>query len=121
MQTALLVDAGLMECKVRLISSSPCEAIGEALQRAGCGHLRPNHLPDLSDPSSLLAHSLAHPPTHLSMFRPTLAVLSKASRAPLTSKGGNKEYYKGQSQNCPAPAYGPVPAPCSSAQLLMDA
>ncbi|KAM0752286.1 hypothetical protein T439DRAFT_312421 [Meredithblackwellia eburnea MCA 4105] len=29
------------------------------------------------------------------MFRPTLAVLSKASRAPLTSKGGNKEFYKG--------------------------
>ncbi|KAL8280655.1 hypothetical protein RQP46_006978 [Phenoliferia psychrophenolica] len=28
-------------------------------------------------------------------FKPTLALLSKASRAPLTSKGGNKEFYKG--------------------------
>ena len=40
--------------------------------------------------------SSAHTTTNLSMFRPTLAVLSKASRAPLTSKGGNKEYYKGE-------------------------
>lgn len=29
------------------------------------------------------------------MFKPTLALMSKASRAPLTSKGGNKEFYKG--------------------------
>ncbi|ORY92769.1 hypothetical protein BCR35DRAFT_349092 [Leucosporidium creatinivorum] len=29
------------------------------------------------------------------MFKATMAVLSKASRAPLTSKSGNKEFYKG--------------------------
>lgn len=31
------------------------------------------------------------------MIRPTLALFSKASRVPLTSKGGNKEFYKGPS------------------------
>jgi len=30
------------------------------------------------------------------MFKATMAVLSKASRAPLTSKSGNKEFYKGE-------------------------
>ncbi|KAK4046986.1 Homoserine dehydrogenase [Microbotryomycetes sp. JL201] len=29
------------------------------------------------------------------MFRPTLALMSKASRAPLTSKQANKNFYKG--------------------------
>jgi hypothetical protein len=28
-------------------------------------------------------------------FRPTLALLSKASRLPLSSKKGNKDFYKG--------------------------
>lgn len=31
------------------------------------------------------------------MFRPTLALFSKASRLPLTSKKANKDFYKGES------------------------
>lgn len=48
----------------------------------------------------LLLRLLLTPPQSRSpfeMFKPTLALLSKASRAPLTSKGGNKEFYKGTS------------------------
>jgi hypothetical protein len=78
------------------VRPAPLPRVAKGHRRC-CGHLRPKTPPPSSPAPPLSCQSPARSFTQLSMFRPTLAVLSKASRAPLTSKGGNKEYYKGKS------------------------